>query len=50
MKKKESEQVELTVTKKENNKPSPKPEPNPQPNPLQTTLMALPLRTKFRIC
>ena len=31
--KKESEQVELTVAKKENNKPSPKPEPNPQPNP-----------------
>lgn len=31
--KKESEQVELTVAKKENNKPRPKPEPNPQPNP-----------------
>lgn len=31
--KKESEQVELTVAKKENNKPTPKPEPNPQPNP-----------------
>ena len=34
--KKESEQVELTVTKKENNKPRPKPEPNPQPNPNPT--------------
>ena len=31
--KKKSEQVELTVAKKENNKPRPKPEPNPQPNP-----------------
>ena len=31
--KKESEQVELTVAKKENNKPWPNPEPNPQPNP-----------------
>ena len=31
--KKESEQVELTVAKKENNKPRPKPGPNPQPNP-----------------
>ncbi len=33
--KKESEQVELSVAKKENNKPTPKPEPkpNPQPNP-----------------
>lgn len=31
--KKESEQVELTVAKKENNKPRPKPESNPQPNP-----------------
>ena len=34
--KKESEQVELTVAKKENNKPRPKPEPNPQPNPNPT--------------
>ena len=31
--KKESEQVELTVAKKENNKPRPKPEPNPQSKP-----------------
>ena len=34
--KKESEQVELTVAKKENNKPRPKPEPKPQPNPNPT--------------
>ena len=34
--KKESEQVELTIAKKENNKPRPKPEPNPQSNPNPT--------------
>ena len=31
--KKESEQVELSVAKKENNKPTPDPKPNPNPNP-----------------
>ena len=31
--KKESDQIDLTVAEKENNKPTPKPEPNPQPNP-----------------
>ncbi|MEQ3347600.1 stalk domain-containing protein [Peptoniphilus senegalensis] len=34
--KKESEQVELTIAEKEDNKPTPKPEPNPQPNPNPT--------------
>ena len=33
--KKESEQVELTVAKKENNKPRPNPQPNPNPKPEQ---------------
>ena len=34
--KKESIQIDLTVAKKENNKPTPKPNPNPNPNPKPT--------------